>query len=157
MGMSLTFTNRFMERFGAEGEAKVTAVFFKYFKVLSDEAIKVTYTRSSKMMGIADFRNRTVRLAALDGHTIAHEFTHMVQHLKHTIPQGEQACDIFTCALSSEVCDSNLYVRTHNAPKDVIHMICMKAIELRAGGLRNYIAYTKESLKNWKDFKQTTE
>ena len=149
--MALIFTNRFMARFGDSGKAAVEEVYAKYFPMLEDEGIRITYTRSRGVKGLADFRSRTVRLAALDRHTIAHELTHMVQHLKHTIPTGEQACDIFTCAMAAELCDPYLYVKTHGAPNEIIHRICREAIELRAKGLRNYILYTKNSLRNWRD------
>ncbi len=143
----IKFSRVFREKFTAEDAALVEGIFQKYFTGLIDRDVKVGYT-STPVLGKAYFELDTILIRKISPHTIAHELMHIAQHnLRNRIPTGERSCDVFTCALGEDVCDSVTYIATHNASPEVIHSVCKEAVEKRSQGFRNYISWAEDQFE----------
>jgi len=86
---------------------------------------------------------------------LAHETMHAVQHIDRTIPYGERSCDIFMLAwLPTNLYPKNrdFYVkipkRAISSPERILET-ARKALELREGGMRNYIVWFETELKSF--------
>ena len=143
----IEFTKRFRERFDLSAANAVEEIYSKYFTGLIDEKVRVSYT-SSNVWGKADIESNTILLKRITRHTIAHELMHLAQYnQRNGIPQGERACDVYTCALGPDVIDNVFYILTHRAPAEIIHESCREAIGKRREGMRNYIQYAENRMR----------
>lgn len=109
--------------------------------------MKVGYT-STRVLGKAYAGSNTILLRRISPHTIAHELMHLAQHnKKNMIPIGERSCDVYTCALGEDVCDTVTYLRIHGATPNIIHTVCKEAITKRNQGFRNYISWVENQFE----------
>lgn len=143
----LKFTDRFLSKFGSGAAATVSDIYNRYFEGKIHADVRVTYTRSRRVLGKADLTSNTIYLRKIDKHTIAHELMHLAQACpENGIPSGERACDVYTNALGPDVAMRSYYIKTWGAPAEAIHAACKEALEKRAQGMTRYIVYAEERL-----------
>ena len=85
---------------------------------------------------------------------LAHETMHAVQHIDRTIPFGERSCDLFMLArLPVELYPlrRDFYLKVPEGlirqRSGAIRETALRAISLRAEGLRNYMVWFEQELK----------
>lgn len=91
-------------------------------------------------------------------HTIAHELMHLLQG-EGGVPAGERSCDVFSMARHWSLNDMAPYYvkipksfvdtrgRVRPEASRILFTVARRAVELRAGGLRRYIAYFERTLE----------
>jgi hypothetical protein len=129
----------------------------RFFPELHGKTIKVGITRSASGLAVPGGIEVWFNPFQLSHHTIAHEFTHVLQG-SGGIPGGERSCDVYAMARHWTLNDSiPTYVKIPKSLHDTAGCICeaharllfdvaSSAIAQRHRGLRNYIAFFENEL-----------
>jgi hypothetical protein len=130
----------------------------RFFPELGERKIRVGLTRVASGMAVPGGHEIWFNPSQISYHAIAHEFVHLLQG-SHGIPTGERSCDLFSLARHWTLNDTAPYyvrVPRHfldskgNITPAYARLICSVArgaIEMKHGGLRNYIAYFEKTLR----------
>jgi len=130
----------------------------RYFPELEGDTIKVGLTRQASGMAVPGSRELWLNPTHITYHTIAHEFTHLLQCRDIGVPHGERSCDVFSLARHwtlNDVCPS--YVKVPVSFMDtrgllseegarIIHGAASDAVGRRHQGMRNYITWFESRL-----------
>jgi hypothetical protein len=132
----------------------------RYFPELAGVTIKVGLTRAASGMAIPGGNEVWFNPSRVTNHTVAHEFTHLLQRTDLGIPQGEKSCDVFALARHWTLNDVRPdYVRVPSSivEKDgtlrpaaamLVYDAAAAALARRREGLRRYIAYFESRLRD---------
>jgi hypothetical protein len=88
--------------------------------------------------------------------TIAHELMHGVQKIDPDVPNGEKSCDLFTLARNLRHMDTPPYYLDLPPSvkdewykwKEICHFVAKDAIAKRREGLRQYIKWFEQKIRN---------
>jgi len=131
----------------------------RYFPELDSLTLKVGLTRAASGMAIMGGTEIWLNPSRLSNHTIAHEFTHLLQARDFGVPQGERSCDVFSLARHWTLNDvPPSYVKVpmglfgFNGKMEMksarlIYDVALEAITRREQGLRTYIAFFEKKLQ----------
>jgi hypothetical protein len=128
-----------------------------FFPELKGRTLRIGLTRSANGLAVAGGTEIWFNPAGLSHHTIAHEFTHLLQG-RPGLPTGERSCDVFCLARHWTLNDAvPNYVRIPKTLVDekerlaeagakLIFTVASEAVHNRSKGLRNYIAWFESEL-----------
>lgn len=129
----------------------------RFFPDLGTTTIRVGLTRVASGMAVPGGDEIWLNPHRISYHTIAHEFTHLVQG-RRGVPTGERSCDLYSLARHWTLNDTPpYYVRIPGTFVDesgrigpryarLIYDVAKRALELRRGGKRNYVAFFEKQL-----------
>lgn len=130
----------------------------RYFPELDGDTIRVGLTKQASGMAVPGSKELWLNPTHISYHTIAHEFTHLLQRRDLGVPQGERSCDVFSLARHwtlNDVCPS--YVKVPVSLMDARGMLSEEgsraiygaatdAVGRRHQGMRNYITWFESRL-----------
>ncbi len=133
----------------------------RFFPELEGKTIRVGLTRVASGMAVPGGNELWVNPAQTSYHTLAHEFVHLLQG-NGDIPAGERSCDIYAMARHWTLNDTPpYYVRMPpgfltdggKIRPEFARLICRiarQAVDMRKGGVRNYISYFEKTITSIK-------
>lgn len=131
----------------------------RFFPELDGETITVGLTRAASGMAVPGGSRIWLNPSRLSHHTIAHELIHLLQRRELGIPSGEKACDVYSLARHWTLNDDRpSYVRVPRSLCEengavservgrALFEIALDALDRRAQGHRNYIAYFEREVE----------